>query len=148
VGQIQNGHRGKAAALGATGLVLVAANLTSAMLLYRWCSEADRTCRSGGESRREEAIMLRRINIVSLVALLPWYVYGVWDARAHHSSGRAEHSYISLGVDPSIGGGQLVLGGRFSTLAASTRPSPDPVVVRHFSWSRPGSGAHIGPSAT
>ncbi len=112
-GQIQNGHRGKALVLGATGLVLVAANLTSAMLLYRWCSEADGTCSSGNRSRREEAIMLRRVNIISLVALLPWYVYGVWDARAHHGRSRAERSYISLGVDASPDGGHLVFGGSF-----------------------------------
>jgi hypothetical protein len=55
---------------------------------------------------------MRRVNLVTVPALVGLYVYGVIDGYAHMNTGHTERSYISLGVDPS-GGGMMVVGGSF-----------------------------------
>jgi len=112
-GQIQNGEHGKAIAIGAAELLLLATNITTAALLYRWCGTGAVTCHIGQQSRRDQAIQARRINIASAALLVATYAYGVIDGFYHHGRRRGERSYMSLGVDPSRDGAALVLGWQF-----------------------------------
>lgn len=113
-GQFQNGHRTKGIVLGSAELLLAATALSTYVMLRRWCNEATGVCSSGGDSRRDQAITLRQINLASSIGLFAVWAYGFVDAWYYHRSGRrAERSYISLGVDPAGSGGELVIGWSF-----------------------------------
>jgi tetratricopeptide (TPR) repeat protein len=83
--QWQNGDRGKMWFIASAGTALLAANITSYVMLARWCGGADDTCDEGepgqpGYSNHiDEARTARTINIASGLALIALYAYGVYD---------------------------------------------------------------------
>ncbi len=76
-GQFQNQHRTKAWTLAVVGGALLATNLTTYGLLYRWC-EDDATCDHASTAR-----VLREGNLATGIATIGLYVYGVWDGFRH-----------------------------------------------------------------
>ncbi len=113
-GQFQNGHRTKGWIVGSAELLLAATAFTTMMVLREWCNEATGVCSSGGESRRDQAIRMRQLNLASSIAFAAVVAYAIIDAEVYYHRGRrAERSYISLGVDPAGSGGELVIGWSF-----------------------------------
>ena len=107
-GQIQNGDRGKAWAIGG-GVVLAAANITSFVFLRRWCSADDRTC----GDHTEGAQRLRAANWVTGGALIALYAYGVIDGLVGTYQYRREADRTQIQVVPIEAGGLVVVGGQF-----------------------------------
>jgi tetratricopeptide (TPR) repeat protein len=120
-GQWQNGDRGKMWILGSAGTVLLAANITSFVMLSRWCGGSGDTCDDGvpGEpgysNHIQEARSARTINVASGVALIALYAFGVYDGiRGHRRLDREEEaSRPALGVGASDGGMWVTVGGAF-----------------------------------
>lgn len=87
-GQWQNGDRGKMWFIASAGTALLAANITSYVMLARWCGGADDTCDEGepgqpGYSNHiDEARTARVINIGSGLGLIALYAWGVYDGLA------------------------------------------------------------------
>jgi hypothetical protein len=110
-GQLQNGHRGKAIAIGAGGVLLLGANLGSYLVLRDWCG-ADKTC----GDHTDDARTLRIVNLASGIMLIGLYAYGVGDAAWHYYR-RPDEAHpepmMSVGVAPTAGGAYVSLGGRF-----------------------------------
>lgn len=68
--QLQNGERTKAWVYGVSLGTLAATNLTSYLLLRRWCREGDGTCDRTGVDRTGVAKSASVVNVVSGVGLL------------------------------------------------------------------------------
>lgn len=79
-GQFQNRERTKAWALAGVGGTLLVANLGSYGLLRAWCDGDDGTC----EGHTRSARVLRDVNLVSGIALIGLYAYGVYDGLRHY----------------------------------------------------------------
>jgi hypothetical protein len=83
-GQLQNGERAKAYALGGVLGALLVANLTSYYFLSKWCQVTDGpkgsglTCYSGSD-HNHDAARLRPYNIATGIGVLAVYAYGVVD---------------------------------------------------------------------
>jgi len=97
-GQWQNGDRGKMWFIASAGTALLAANITSYVMLARWCGGADDTCDEGqpgqpGYSNHiDEARTARTINIGSGLALIALYAYGVYDGITTYRRLEAEEA--------------------------------------------------------
>lgn len=115
-GQLQNGQRGKAIAIGAGELVLLGANVASYLILRDWCG-SDKTCDGGDPGRLDSARTLRLVNLASGVMLVGLYAYAVGDAAWHyyrHDDDRpAPQPAMSVGVAPTEGGAFVSVGGHF-----------------------------------
>jgi hypothetical protein len=105
-GQIQNGDTTKAWVIGGAELGLLAADVTSYLVLRSWCSKTDYTCMHGGLDAPDAARKLRIVNYASGVALIGVYLYGVLDGfrGARHRS--------QITAQPTDGG--LVFGASMS----------------------------------
>jgi hypothetical protein len=109
LGQFQNGDHLKGWIIGGAELALLTTNLTSYMLLRRWCDTEDQTC----AGHVNDARTARTVNIVSGVALLGVVAYGIVDGViGHRRQARSE-------MPPSLGFTQLVEGGAVMTLGGS-----------------------------
>lgn len=109
-GQFQNGEPVKGWVLAGTGAALLAANVTTYLVLRRWCDTRSGVCESDGQSRVSEARALQTLNIVSGAALIGVYVYGVVDGVRGYGRGDAR---IDVGVAPMPGGAAMLVSGRF-----------------------------------
>jgi len=83
-GQFQNRQPVKGWILGGLGAGLLATNLTTYVVLDRWCSDGDRTCERDGRSRSSTARTLVDVNYWSGIALIGLYTYGVLDGFRHY----------------------------------------------------------------
>ncbi len=83
-GQFQNRQRAKGWILAGLGGALLATNVTSYVLLRRWCNTPDDTCEVGGQSRRSTASTLLDVNRLTGVAAIAVYAYGVIDGFRHY----------------------------------------------------------------
>ncbi len=105
-GQWQNGDRGKMWLIAGAGTALLAANVTSYVMLTRWCGGADGTCDEGepgqpGYSNHiEEARTARTINIASGVALIALYAYGVYDGVSTYNRLERDEAAITPAPPP------------------------------------------------
>lgn len=110
-GQWQNGDRGMMWFIAAAGTALLAANVTSYVMLSRWCGGADDTCDEGepgqpGYSNHiDEARTARVINIGSGVALIALYAYGVYDATSTYHRLERDEAQITSPPPVSFGVG-------------------------------------------
>ncbi len=113
-GQIQNGERTKAIVVGSLVGAFVVANVTTFLVLSKWCRSTNglggssATC-DDGKDRSSTAAQLRGINIASGIGLIVTYVYGVYDGV----SGYRRRSERTPFVIPTSGGGVVGIGGRF-----------------------------------
>ena len=110
-GQFQNRQAVKGWVLGGFGAALLATNITTYVMLDRMCSDIDRTCESGMESRTERARTLQKINSATGVALIGFYIYGVVDGFRHYRRNRATVTVtpVSMGAH----GGGIGIAGTF-----------------------------------
>lgn len=110
-GQFQNRQRAKGWVLGGLGAALLASNITTYVMLDRWCSDVDRTCEDGTRSRADSARTMKTVNSVTGAALVGLYVYGVIDGFRHYRRTRATVMVapVSLGTH----GGGLGIAGTF-----------------------------------
>lgn len=83
-GQFQNRQPIKGWILGGLGVALLAANVGSYLTLDSWCNDVDRTCESETASRADDARTLKKVNLVTGIALIGVYVYGVYDGFQHY----------------------------------------------------------------
>jgi hypothetical protein len=96
-GQLQNGDRGKAYAIGGAFAASLTVNLVTYGYLRAWCSHNDGsaggalTCNDGGD-HTAAARALRPWNIGSGIALIAIYAYGVYDAIAGYRRVSRERS--------------------------------------------------------
>lgn len=79
-GQLQNGDRGKALGFGIALGTLAVTNVTSYVLLRRWCRASDGTCDRTGVDRSSAARTLSVANLLSGVGLGVVYGVAVYDA--------------------------------------------------------------------
>jgi hypothetical protein len=79
-GQLQNRQPTKAWALGITLGALAITNVTSYVVLRRWCREGDGTCDRTGVDHSEGAKTVSVINVLSGVGLVVTYGVAVGDA--------------------------------------------------------------------
>ncbi len=113
-GQIQNGERTKAIVVGSLVGAFAVANITTFVVLSKWCRSANgdggssATC-DDGKDRSSTAAQLRGINIASGIGLIVTYVYGVYDGV----SGYRRRSERLPFVMPTSGGGVVGIGGSF-----------------------------------
>jgi tetratricopeptide (TPR) repeat protein len=107
-GQWQNGDRGKMWFIASAGTALLAANITSYVMLSRWCGGADDTCDEGepgqpGYSNHiDEAKTARTINIASGVALIALYCYGVYDGLSTYRRLEREEAAVTPAPPPPV----------------------------------------------
>ena len=83
-GQFQNRQRTKGWILAGLGSALLATNVTTYVLLRRWCDTPDDTCEVEGQSRRATASTLLDVNKLTGVAAIAVYAYGVIDGFRHY----------------------------------------------------------------
>lgn len=111
-GQFQNGDRGKGwLVLGGTA-ALAAVNVSTFVVLQRWCDDTTSVCGDGG-SRGDDARALRAVNLASGVALVGLYAYSVIDGWLGYRASRERAQERAFGLVPAPGGAALVVGGRF-----------------------------------
>lgn len=107
-GQWQNGDRGKMWFIASAGTALLAANITSYVLLARWCGGPDDTCDEGepgqpGYSNHiDEARTARTINIASGVALIGLYAWGVYDGVTTYNQLERDEAAITPAPPPAV----------------------------------------------
>ena len=77
LGQVQNNDVTGAWIVGGTGAALVGVNVTTYFMLRGNCSRSDLTC----DYDASTADALRTANLLSALALVGWYAYGVYDGR-------------------------------------------------------------------
>ncbi len=104
-GQFQNRHRRKGWAIGTTGAVLIATNLTTYFVLRSWCDPETNVCTS------ESADTVRAANLASGALFLAVLGYGIIDGFANYK--RSANSRISVGVVPLHRGGGVGIYSRF-----------------------------------
>lgn len=108
-GQIQNGDKTKAIVIGGGLGLLVAANVTTYLVLRSWCSGDDHNlCETGGSDRADTARILKGINLATGVAAIALYAYGVVDGFRSQRRKRRE-----LRFEARADGGAIMLSGRF-----------------------------------
>lgn len=111
LGQFQNGHRTKGVIISSVGLLALAGNISSFVLLSRWCDPTTVVCESEtGESREGQARIMRTVNLISSVVLAGVLAYGIIDGFVHD---RREPRRITVGWLPLQRGLGVALGGRF-----------------------------------
>ena len=84
LGQFQNRQRTKGWILAGLGGAALATNITSYLVLRRWCDTPDDTCEVDGQSRRATAGTLLDVNRLAGLAAIGVYVYGVIDGFRHY----------------------------------------------------------------
>ena len=116
VGQFDTGHPVRGWVIAGAGVALLAANLTTYLLLRDWCAP-DRTCEGGSGDRADRARTARTINLWTGGALIGLYAVGVVDAAIAYwrESRRAEEPppTTSWSVAPSGDGVIVSLQGGF-----------------------------------
>jgi hypothetical protein len=103
-GQFQNKHAIKGWMLGGLGAALLATNITTYVMLDRWCNDVDQTCEAGMESRTERARTMQKVNSVTGVALIGLYIYGVVDGFRHYRRARATMTITPVSMGTRGGG--------------------------------------------
>ncbi|HVV83858.1 MAG TPA: hypothetical protein VHE35_12370 [Kofleriaceae bacterium] len=118
-GQFQNHERTKGWILAGLGGAALAANVTTYVIVSRWCDERDGTCEVDGRSRRPTAEKLLSINRVAGVAAIALYAYGVIDGFRHYRRRPAVvvapfAAGVGAGAGTGAGAGAVLgLSGRF-----------------------------------
>lgn len=118
LGQLQNGDRASAYAVGGALAMLLAVNLTTYAYLRMWCNHTDGTaggaltCDEDGSDHTTAARRLRPINIGSGIALILTYSYGVYDGIRGYRR-RSRESALRPYVDASNAGGVIGITGNF-----------------------------------
>jgi hypothetical protein len=110
-GQFQNGQRTKGLVVGGMLAGFLAANVTSYVLLRRWCSEADGTC-DDPTDRVQGARTARTINIATGIGLILTYAYGVVDGAVVYKRQSREQA-IQPFMTTTRDGGFIGVAGRF-----------------------------------
>lgn len=117
VGQLQNRHDLKGWLIAGTGAALLATNVTTYVLLDRWCDTPTEECESGGQPRNGAARTLKTINLVTGLALAGLVVYSVADGFLHYKpidSESPQSRSTQVGLAPvGSSGAQVLLRGRF-----------------------------------
>ena len=107
-GPFQNGHRVKGFLVGGGLVVLAATSVTTYFVLDSWCGD-DHLCESSsGRDRAGSARTLQGVNIAAGIGAIALYAYGVVDGIIYYRRKGA-----ALRLEPTQGGGAVVLGGRF-----------------------------------
>ncbi|MEZ4368409.1 MAG: hypothetical protein R2939_19335 [Kofleriaceae bacterium] len=101
-GQLQNGERGRAALVGGSLALLLAAHVGSYALIRGWCDQGDRTCGTHTDAART----LRVVNWVSGVGAIATYVVGVVDGFRGARRRRA----LDVELAPTTGGAIATVG--------------------------------------
>jgi hypothetical protein len=117
LGQLQNGERTKAYALGGVLGALLVTNLISYYYLSQWCQVTDGPRGSGlscynGTDHNHAAAELRPYNIASGIGVLAVYAYGVVDGILGYRR-RSREQEVEPFVAASPGGGALGVAVRF-----------------------------------
>lgn len=107
-GQFQNRERGKGLVIGGLWISLLAANVTSWLVLKSWC-EDDGTC----PGHQDSADTLRTFNLVTGPAAALVYVYGVVDGYVVMRRRQRSDRRPSVSFGASSDGAQIFLQGRF-----------------------------------
>ncbi|MDX2088334.1 MAG: hypothetical protein SFX73_10815 [Kofleriaceae bacterium] len=97
LGQLQNGERTKGLVVGGLLAGFFATNITTYVLLRRWCSESDRTC-DDPTDRVQGAQTARSVNLITGIGTILTYAYGVIDGVRVYKRQAREHAiapYIS-----------------------------------------------------
>jgi len=116
-GQLQNGERTKAWVLGGMLGGMLAANVTSYLVLRSWCTQTKgpggvgATCDDISNHNRSASI-LRSVNLVSGIGLVVTYVFGVYDGVQGYRQHSREQA-IQPFVTASAGGSVLGVAGSF-----------------------------------
>jgi tetratricopeptide (TPR) repeat protein len=103
--QWQNGDRGTMWFIASAGAALLAANISTYVMLSRWCGGSDDTCDEGepgqpGYSNHiDEARTARAINIGSGIALVGLYIYSLYDATSTYR--RLERDEAAVTAPPA-----------------------------------------------
>lgn len=100
-GQLQNGEPTKAWVYGVTLGALAITNVTSYVVLRRWCREGDGTCDRTGVDHSDGARTLSFVNVLSGVGLVVTYGVAVTDAILGYRR--------ALRVAPVVGRGNVGL---------------------------------------
>lgn len=111
LGQFQNGQRTKGWVVGGLLTGFLAANITTYVLLRRWCSEADGTCDEPTD-RVDGARVAQNINIATGIGFILTFAYGVVDGAVvykRQSREQAIQPYMTTHRD----GGFIGVAGRF-----------------------------------
>lgn len=103
VAQRQNGEPTKGVVIAGSLGVLIAGNVTSYLLLRRWCSRTGFTCDEGGD-HVHGAQIARAVNIATGIGALITYAYSVYDGV---------HGYRRAYVAPTTDGAVIGLAGAF-----------------------------------
>lgn len=107
-GQLQNRQQGKGIVIGGLWVSLLAANVTSWLILKSWC-EDDGTC----PGHQGSADSLRTFNLVTGPAAALVYIYGVVDGYVVMRRNQRSDQRISLSLGAGRDGAQVFLQGRF-----------------------------------
>jgi hypothetical protein len=122
VAQFENEEPVKGWAIGVSGGLLLATNVTTYVMLKDMCSAPDGTCGEPCDPLREDcadkddpgrARTLRTVNIVSGALLLGVMVYGAVDGYLGWRRRGEALVGVSLSPDPGGGGASIVWTGRF-----------------------------------
>lgn len=124
-GQWQNGDRTKMWVLGSAGAVLLTANLSSYVMLRRWCGNpgGTSTCDEGEpgmpgyRNHADAARRMKVVNIVSGVGLIAVYAYSFFDGMNGYRHWQREQLRAQPPVTIGAGGDRdsvlFTIGGRF-----------------------------------
>lgn len=111
VAQRQNGERTKGIVLATAIGVLAAGNVTSYLLLRKWCARTGFTCDEGGDHVRGAQIA-RVVNLATGVGAILTYAYSVYDG-VHGYRRRSRELAVEPFVAPTTDGGVVGLAGAF-----------------------------------
>jgi hypothetical protein len=105
--QFQNGDRTKAWVI--TGLLgaFAATNVATYFVLRSWCHDDGDTCDRSGTNHFNAAERLEVVNIISGIALIGTYLYGVYDGVTNYRA--RSHLYVA----PETDGATVGIAGRF-----------------------------------
>lgn len=113
-GQIQNGEGTKAIVVGSLVGVFALANVSTFLLLDRWCKTVSGTAGNSvtcdeNKDRSSTASRLQTINVLSAIGLTVSYIYGVYDGVTGYRKRTERRIYMA----PTSGGGVVGIGGSF-----------------------------------
>lgn len=108
-GQFQNGDRTKGWIIAGTLGAFAVTNITTVLLLRRWCTTVSRDGKSSRVcddpvNHYDEAKTARSIQILSAVGLIATYVYGVYDGVRGYRRETRERTLVPYATPTNTGG--------------------------------------------